>query len=933
MIVLSYNLRGCGSAAKRKCLRDLIRSVQVDICFIQESKLCNFDSVNVQSLWGESDMEWSANWAVGRFGGIITMWKVGLFKVLYSFTGDGFLGIAVNWKGKRVYVVNVYAPRTLDKKKEMWKSMREMRYRFQEGEWYCFRGDFNVVSNRGERLGIGVQINGGEILGFNEFISAMELIDLPVLGNRFTWFNLAGTACSRIDRFLDSWKSLSNIHGRPGYILKEKLSKQKNMIRTWNKEVFGILDLDVNKAISSLNKLDSMVADMERSTCVDVSEARGVASKAMVMKGRRRRNNIVGLSSARGDLSEVEDIRSKIMNHFANRFVESEEIRPLLDGVSFNCLTAEDCVYLEALFSLEEIKDAVWLRDCEKSPGPDSFPLSFLKFCWSFVGQEVMRFVQDFHRRGKLPKAITASFLALTPKINNPQRVEEFKPICLIGCLYRLLSKLLAGRLNKVMGKLVSPTQTTFIEGRQMMDGVVVLNEIADFARRNRRECLILKNDFEKAYDCVSWSYLKYMFKRMGFGSKWCGWMEAMVFSSNISVLVNGCPTAEFAASRGLRQGDPMSPFLFLLATEGLSGLMWNAREVGGFQGFHFNQQIYVELLQFADDTVMLLYGINVGDDALLAAANFLPCAIGSMPFLFLGLHVGANHRRKDTWKPVYNNLKKRVASWQGKHISLGGKLSFFKAPRVVWEEIIRIQRSFLWGKPKEDKRRMAWVNWDKVYRQCVWSDIMTFTHGNSEHCIHDEISNYSLKKTSLWWRDIRAVCRSQRNDQFWFLDAVSRNDDGSVEWGSGNEEFSVKDAYKRLYATLSGVNSLGEFKVHAIHNVWRAKVPENIKCFEWRFILNSMPTRDELRRRGVLHGGDQVLCPLCNSATEHKEHLFLMCVESDKVWKMVLRWLLGEDMDIGIGNLELDVVERFDDCLEVCVRAPFVYFFWLLIS
>ncbi|XP_058784972.1 uncharacterized protein LOC131659864 [Vicia villosa] len=261
----------------------------VDICFIQESKLSNIDSVNVKSLWGEGDMKWSAKWSMGRSGGIITMWKVGLFEVLFNFVGDCFLGLALNWKGKTVYVVNVYASCFLDKNKEMWKKLRELRAKFQEGEW-CIGGDFNVVCDKGERKGIGVQMNGGDIQNFNEFISSMELHDLPVLGNRFTWFNLVGSACSRIDRFLiseglvnrqvvgersvsdhfpirlngvvkdwgpkpfklfkcwlnhdgfkpfleEGWKALSNIRGKPGFVIKEKLSKLKALIRIWNKEV------------------------------------------------------------------------------------------------------------------------------------------------------------------------------------------------------------------------------------------------------------------------------------------------------------------------------------------------------------------------------------------------------------------------------------------------------------------------------------------------------------------------------------------------------------------------------------------------------------------------------------------------------------------------------------------------------------------------
>ncbi|XP_058776197.1 uncharacterized protein LOC131650508 [Vicia villosa] len=352
---------------------------------------------------------------------------------------------------------------------------------------------------------------------------------------------------------------------------------------------------------------------------------------------------------------------------------------------------------------------------------------------------------------------------------------------------------------------------------------------------------------------------------------------------------------------------------------------------------------------------------------------------LSCVPFKFLGLPVGANHRRKETWEPVLSKLESRLSSWQGRHLSLGGKvtlinsvlnnipifwLSFFKTPKVVWEEITRIQRSFLWGKPKDDKRRMAWVSWDKVClskedgglgvknvelfnlaliskwgwrcledRQCVWSHILAFRYGGGEQRIREETSSYRLQKASLWWRDIRTVCRGKVNDQCWFLDAVSQNTDGEVVWDSGNDGFSVKNVYTRLYSSWCEAFRLDVCKVQVILSVWRAKVPESVKCFGWRFILNSIPTREELGRRGVLLGSDSVVCPLYNRVTESKEHLFLLCTESAKVWKKVLFWLVREEMDIGIGILEMDIFELFSSFLEVCVRAPLVPFFWLLIS
>ena len=134
-----------------------------------------------------------------------------------------------------------------------------------------------------------------------------------------------------------------------------------------------------------------------------------------------------------------------------------------------------------------------------------------------------LNFFNEFHRHARLPKGISASFLALIPKTTNPQGLGEYRPISLIGCLYKMLSKVLAGRFKKVLKCVISSVQSAFLTGRNILDGVVVVNEVMDMAKRQRKKCVILKADFEKAYDSVSWSYLDYMLDRLGFGVKWRG--------------------------------------------------------------------------------------------------------------------------------------------------------------------------------------------------------------------------------------------------------------------------------------------------------------------------------------------------------------------------------------------------------------------------
>ncbi|XP_050916116.1 uncharacterized protein LOC127131228 [Lathyrus oleraceus] len=143
------------------------------------------------------------------------------------------------------------------------------------------------------------------------------------------------------------------------------------------------------------------------------------------------------------------------------------------------------------------------------------------------------------------------------------------------------------------------------------MDGVLVINEIIDFAVRNKRECRLVKVDFATNYDCVLWEYLSYMLGRINFGLRWFRWMDMLVFSSSMLVLINGSPSLDFDMGRDLCQGDPLSRFLFLIAAEGLSGLMKNGIRLDKFHRFKFNEDVHFKLIQFPNDMVLICDGYS----------------------------------------------------------------------------------------------------------------------------------------------------------------------------------------------------------------------------------------------------------------------------------------------------------------------------------
>lgn len=174
--------------------------------------------------------------------------------------------------------------------------------------------------------------------------------------------------------------------------------------------------------------------------------------------------------------------------------------------------------------------------------------------------------------------------------------------------MYKILTKILANRLCMVIGSVIFETQSAFIKGRQILDDILVANEVVDEARKCKKGLILFKVDFEKAYNSIDWSYLDDVMLKMGFPTLWRKWIKECIGTATTSVLVNGSPIDEFSLRRGLRQGDRLSPFLFLLAAEGFHVLMKSMTDIDLFHGYTVgrNDQVSVSHLQFADDTLIL---------------------------------------------------------------------------------------------------------------------------------------------------------------------------------------------------------------------------------------------------------------------------------------------------------------------------------------
>ena len=208
---------------------------------------------------------------------------------------------------------------------------------------------------------------------------------------------------------------------------------------------------------------------------------------------------------------------------------------------------------MENPFTEEEIRAAVWDCGREKSPGPDGFNIEFIKACWQVVKKDITEAIQEFSQRNHIPRGCNSAFISLIPKKLDASDLSDFRPISLVGIIFKILSKTMASRLKKILHYVINPIQSAFVQDRQILDGPMIINETIDWARKKKKKVFMFKTDIAKAYDSVSWKYLDEVMKAMNFGDRWRRWIQACLKSSAMSVLVNGSPTQEFSMERGLR--------------------------------------------------------------------------------------------------------------------------------------------------------------------------------------------------------------------------------------------------------------------------------------------------------------------------------------------------------------------------------------------
>ncbi|CAL1380141.1 unnamed protein product [Linum trigynum] len=544
--------------------------------------------------------------------------------------------------------------------------------------------------------------------------------------------------------------------------------------------------------------------------------------------------------------------------------------------------------------------------------------------------------------------------------------MKQFRPISCCNIFYKCIAKVLANRLREVLPLVISQNQSAFIKGRLISDNVLLAHEMVRlYNRKSVSPRCALKVDIMKAFDSVDWDFLETVMGAMGFPSQFVKWISICLHSTKLSVSFNGGLCGYFSSKKGLRQGDPLSPYLFTISMEVLSCMLNRAYVLKTLPPHPQTHRIALSHLCFADDLLIFTKGTCEAVETtkqildIFYTVSGLKCnptksevfcagidaetkgqitmrtgfVVGALPVRYLGVPLIAGKLNTADCAALVEKITARIKGWNVRALSYAGKLQLVTAvissitqywmgiitlPVKVIKQVEKLCSDFLWNAEEDGKK--AKINWKYVARPKQegglgfkdlrsWNSACLIRHlwalaSNSSSLWAHWVRQYQLTYTSIW--DIP----SSINCSWAWRKVLMQRDyaenhlsvrHSEVYWDG---QLMSKYSVKKVWESLRPKYD----KVPWYGLVWKSLCTPRDKVLGWLIILNRISTLDKVQAWSPSVNN---ICPLCTAAPESRSHLFFDCPYSQKVLQAVFhsRFQVGgswdENLAIALGRFK----------------------------
>ncbi|CAL8105061.1 unnamed protein product [Prunus armeniaca] len=740
-------VEGAACTKFKTTVMNLSHTHHMDILFICEPRISGGKAIDVVKSLGFSNYEIvDAN---GFSGGLWLLWNASKVTVDIVGTSAQSISACVCWLDQPPWMFTaVYAHPCIAKRQKLWDYLSFVGANHNMP--WLIAGDFNEMLRFEDKLG-GASLC--RLRGFKTWLATMiwsiwVFMDPNTLG-----------LIKKVFEMLDRAIYLSGLK-----LCGSALDKSYALIaplKQWNIQVFGHLRQRKNRLLARIDGI-------QKSLCMGQNRFLSNLEPELFKEFNDVLEQEAVFWRQKSMVEEAVGIKALAVTYFSDLFsndhvVDSEIGFPNL----FPGIDLADLRLLNRPVALEEVKASLFNIGGLKAPGIDGFPACFYQSQWNHCGEDIFHMVLKAFHECTIPEKLNMTLITLVPKVESPLSMVQFRPISLYSTLYKVISKVIVARLRTILPNLISPNQVNFVHGRHTTDNILIAQELMHKFKlsKGKKGFMAWKIDLSKAYDRLNWNFIEHVLVELGLPLNLIKLIMSCVSTVKYQICINGELTESFQPKSGIRQGDPLSPYLFVLCIEKLSHIIFEDVRMGKWRPVKSSQASpAVSHLFFADDLVLFAEAtfnqarvlknclevfcqassqtVNFDKSAIFCSPNTckeiakeISCICGSPLTEDLGRYLGMPLLHslidKRTYSSLIDKVHKRLAAWKGKFLSLAGKATLIqsvtsavpiyamqtaKLPTSVCDALDKLNRNFFWGR-SEKRSRVHLCQWDLVCR------------------------------------------------------------------------------------------------------------------------------------------------------------------------------------------------------------------------